>query len=144
MAVNRAICMAQVEGEITLFWLAVLVSLGLTVLSVVLYLICFRTKFEGAPGLASQYFIVTGTAKVLMGLLIAGLFHPSCPNNCSLEVCASQNIPSPVYAMTATLAGLVWLRKGYAFHQKAQELENGDSQGGEDTTFQEVSTVEVV
>jgi len=37
----------------------------------------------------------------------------------------------------------LWLKKGYELNAKAQALENGESQGGEDTTFQEVSTVEI-
>jgi len=143
MAISKLICVAELRQEINIYWLAVITSLGLTALSVCVWAVCFRSKFDGAPGLGAQYFYVTGTSKVLMGALIAGLYHPSCPANCSLEVCESQNIPSPLYPFLATLVGLLWLKKGYELNAKAQALENGESQGGEDTTFQEVSTVEI-
>ena len=99
MAISKLLCMAQVSGENRLYELAVALSLALTTLSVVTYWGCFRAKFDGAPGLASQYFVVTGTANIVLGVLVAILFHPQCPANCSLEVCASQQIPSPWYAL---------------------------------------------
>ena len=134
--------MAQVAYDTKQYYCVVGASLGLTLLSVLLYVGCFRTSFDGAPGLAAQYFCVTGTAKVVLGFLVAALFRPQCPAHCSLEVC--RTIPTVWPALVIMVSvGTLWIYKGCVFHQKAQALESGDSQGGNDTTFAAVPTVEI-
>ena len=143
MAVFKLMCSAQLEEEIQLYWSVVLGSLSVTMMNVILYCLIFARRFEGAPGLASQFFFVTGSIKMVLGLLIFLLFQPHCPANCSREVCASAGIPNALYAFLPTFVGMIWLKKGYTFYQKAQALENGNSEGADDKVFDPVSTVEL-
>ncbi|CAB9531054.1 expressed unknown protein [Seminavis robusta] len=144
MGISKELCWDEVNSEISLYWQVVLGSLLLTTLNAGLYGFFFRRAFEGAPGLAAQFFCVTGSIKVVLGLLVALLFSPSCPDNCALEICQAAHLPSPAYGLICSVIGALWLVKGYKFHQKAQTIENGESEGGKDTVFEQISTVEVV
>lgn len=95
----------------------------------------FRSRFEGAPGLASQFFFSTGSIKFVMGFLIFVLFLPHCPEGCSDKVCARTKIPSPLYAFISTAIGILWMYRGYTFLQRANRLENGASKGAHDNMF---------
>jgi hypothetical protein len=141
MGVSKELCLEEVQDSTNLYWQVVVGSLVLTSFNVALYYLFFRRSFEGAPGLASQFFFVTGSIKIVLGVLIVVLFVPACPDRCS---CEDMDMPSPAYGLVCTLIGILWLLRGNKFLQKAQALENGESEGGKDTVFEQVSTVEVI
>jgi hypothetical protein len=140
MPPSTRFCTDALEEEIQVYKEVVLASWILAAANVLLYMVCFRRRLAGAPGLASQYFFVTGSMKLVMGILIAVLFLPQCPDNCNQEACGKVPDVEVFYALLVSLVGLVWIQQGYAFLERAQLLENGQSEGAEDTVFQPVST----
>lgn len=135
MPISQYTCAVLLEEEIKLYYSTVFGSLALTAANVLLYAVCFKRSFQGAPGLASQFFFTTGSVKVVMGLLIYVLFQPHCPEGCSRKVCVRADIPSPLYAFICSLVGFLWIYKGYQFLVRANQLENGQSQGAKDNMF---------
>ena len=144
MPASTRICLSSLQEEIDLYKEVLFASWIMAAANVLLYLVCFRRRLQGAPAIAAQYLTVTGAMKVVMGILIAFLFVPQCPDNCDPLVCQNASIPSVFYSLICSLVGLIWLQQGYAHAQRAQVLENGKSEGIEDTMFQEVPTVEIV
>jgi hypothetical protein len=141
MGVSKELCLEEVEDSTQLYWQVVVGSLVLTSFNVCLYFLFFRRSFEGAPGLASQFFFVTGSIKIVLGVLLALLFVPRCPYRCS---CEDMYMPSPAYGLVCSLVGIAWVLRGKKMLEKAQSLENGESEGGKDTVFEQVPTVEVI
>jgi len=108
----------------------------------ILYHLCLQRRLEGAPGLDAQYWFVSGTAKLCIGLAILFFFRPNCPDEC---VCMQNNFQSYlIYPIIAIAIGILWFKKGFTKFRMAQAVTgHGDAASDNDAVFKSVPTVEL-
>jgi hypothetical protein len=124
-----------------MFYLAVGLSLSLTVMARLTYWLCLQKRMDGSPGLAAQFFFVTGSMKVFLALCLFTVFRVTCPDQCT---CTGQ-LPGPAYPIIALIVGLLWLRVGVAkFRQARLITEQGGIGDDNEAVFKSVPSVEIV
>lgn len=124
-----------------MFYYAVGASLSLSLMVVLTYRLCLKKHMDGSPGLAAQFFFITGSVKILLALCLFTIFRAACPDQCS---CDGQ-LPGPVYAIIALLVGLLWLRRGVGKLRQARLItEEGGIGDDKEAVFESVPTIEVV
>ena len=134
-------CQRELEASIMMSYYAVGASLSLSLMVVLMYSLCLKKHMDGAPGLAAQFFFITGSIKIFLALCLLTIFRATCPDQCS---CDGQ-IPGPIYAVIALAVGLLWLRLGVGKLRQARLItEEGGIGDDNEAVFKSVPTIEVV
>jgi hypothetical protein len=134
-------CQRELQASITMFYYAVGASLSLSFMVVLTYSLCLKKHMDGSPGLAAQFFFISGSVKILLALCLFTIFRATCPDQCS---CDGQ-LPGPIYPITALAIGLLWLRRGVGKLRQARLItEEGGIGDDSEAVFKPVPTIEVV
>lgn len=124
-------CQSKFQSALNLYWGVVGTSLALTVLNLVVSRICLRARIQNSPMLGAKLYISTGSVKLLLGILILSVFHPSCPDGC---MCYG-TLPSYFYGILVLVIGVLWIMRGVKYLQIARS-----AQGEEGPEAKEVET----
>jgi hypothetical protein len=139
---TSAECLKELQASTMMYYYAVGASLSLSFMVAIVYRFCLKKHMDGAPGLAAQFFFVTGSVKILLALCLFTIFRAKCPDQCS---CNGDSLPGPVYAILALLVGLLWLRRGAEKLRQARLItEEGGIGDDNEAVFKAVSLIEVV
>jgi hypothetical protein len=134
-------CQMELQASVSMFYYAVGASLSLSCMAVLTYSLCLKKHMDGSPGLAAQFFFVTGSLKTLLAICLFTIFRATCPDQCS---CDGQ-LPGPIYPITALAIGLLWIRRGVGKLRQARLItEEGGIGDDSEAVFKPVPTIEVV
>jgi hypothetical protein len=134
-------CQSELQASIMMYYYAVGASLSLSLMVVLTYSLCLKKHMDGAPGLAAQFFFITGSIKIFLALCLFTIFRPTCPDQCSCD----GKLPGPIYPITALAIGLLWLRRGVGKLRHARLItEEGGIGDDNEAVFKSVPTIEVV
>ena len=101
------VCQDILHFEEKIYFAAIAASLFFSTLAMVFYFCCLKSRLDGAPCLAAQYFFLIGTIKVALGAFIMFGFNSACPPGC---ICSG--FPLPLYPLAAITVGCYWLYEG--------------------------------
>lgn len=112
-------------------------SLAFTVIATSFYICGLKSRLDGAPQLAAQFFLLIGILKLVFAVAIFAVFTPKCADGC---VCGPE--PVRIYPFVALLVAVKWLVQAKQFHALSNRVssENEDKDG---PIFDRVSTVEM-
>lgn len=112
-------------------------SFAFTVIAASFYSCGLKSRLDGAPRLAAQFFSLIGILKLVFVVAILAVVMPECPDSC---ICQSQ--PLRIYPVIALLVALKWLWRAKQFYSLSNRVssENEDKDG---PIFDRVSTVEM-
>jgi hypothetical protein len=134
-------CQNELQASIMMFYYAVGASLSLTLMVVLTYSLCLKKHMDGSPGLAAQFFFITGSVKILLAICLLTIFRATCPDQCSCD----GKLPGPVYGIVALAVGLLWLRRGVGKLRQARLItEEGGIGDDNEAVFKALPTIEVV
>jgi hypothetical protein len=157
--VTQSTCTTLINDELNNYYWLVAASLGLTFGNVLLYRVLLRDTLGGSPTLAAQFFLVTGTIKVLLGVILLVFFVPTCPSDCTCDESFRPDLY--IYPFVAIVIGVSWIAQGRSFSQRAQIVERsydnstndtrstfdrkntGSNNNSDPAIFQPVSTLEI-
>ena len=122
-------CQIELQSALNLYWGVVGVSLGLTVLNLLVFGTFLRRRLESNPKQAAKIYFTTGSIKILLGILILTVFQPRCPSGCT---CYGR-LPSPFYGCIVLFIGTLWFIRGCRYLKTAREVPDG-SENEQDTT----------
>lgn len=97
-------CQSQLQSSVNLYWGVVGASLGLTFLNLIVVRICLRNYNRRNPQVAAKIHFGAGGIKILLGILILTVFHPTCPSGCTCYE-YSGIAPSYAYGMIVLVCG---------------------------------------
>ncbi|GAX17741.1 hypothetical protein FisN_24Hh193 [Fistulifera solaris] len=130
-------CSADWSMQVDNYNFACIASFAFTAIATSLYICCLKSRLDGAPQLAAQFFTVIGTVKFILVLTIFAVFFPQCADGCT---CGTP--PLLLYPFFASFVAVRWLFRARQLYALANRVasENEDKDG---PIFDRVSTVEL-
>jgi hypothetical protein len=121
-------CVAAYNGEVQLYNILVGVSVSVTLIVAILYLLLIRPRVGGSPAVGSLFYFISAGVKLSVAIIIAVVFVPKCPASCSS---CGDSTQFYVYPFIAILVAAVWARRAVAFRERALLLEAIPVGGGD-------------